>query len=104
MHVIIVACPHPMSCSICTASSPVLLYTYMLPSSPVLLHKGGEKEEMAFIYMEVLVYRSFTQSSKRVPTKIQLVKGTEHGIKKPFGIKIKEINICTDLVLDCLKN
>ena len=37
MHVIIVACPHPLSCCIYVALIPCLA-AYMLPSSPVLLH------------------------------------------------------------------
>ena len=36
-HVIIVACPHPLSCCIYTALIPCLA-AYILPSSPVLLH------------------------------------------------------------------
>ena len=45
------------------------------------MHVGNNKE-MAFNYMKVLVYRSFTCPRRLGPTKIPLVKGTAHRNKK----------------------
>ena len=59
---------------------------------PILLlvtHMGNNKE-MAFNYIEVLVYGSFTHP-RGDPT---LLKGTAHRNKKSFGAKIK-VNTCT---------
>ena len=47
-HVIIVACPHPLSCCIYIALIPCLA-AYILPSSPVLLHIYTLQKEVVIL-------------------------------------------------------